>query len=312
MITVTVDAEQAGTRLDRLVHEISTSISRAEAQRLVDAGAVRVDGDARGRAFRVQRGMRVEVDEVEDVDDVDGPVAPAAAPVVLEPTIVYQDDWLVVVDKPVGLVTHAAPSVQGVSLATLLAERGLAGGGDADRPGIVHRLDRETSGLLIVARDDETRLALQRQLRDREVEREYVVLVHGRPPSRAGRIEAPIGRDPANRTRRAIDGIGARQATTHFELVEAFAEHTLLVMRLETGRTHQIRVHLAAIKHPVVGDPVYGHSSSDTLGLTHQALHAHHVAFAHPLTGIRLDFRTEVPADFEQALAHLRLIDSGV
>ena len=301
MIRVEVDAAQAGQRLDRVVHDGVPGISRAEAQRLVDEGRVTVDGEPRARSMRVQRGQVVLIDRPE----------PEPEPVViddaaLEPALRYEDAHLVVVDKPIGLVTHAAPGSTGPSLAGVLAARGLAGGGEADRPGIVHRLDRETSGLLVVARDAETLKALQRMLRRRELEREYLALVHGRPPSLAGRIEAPIGRDPQNRTRRAVDGIGARPAVTHFELVEAFPEHTLEAVRLETGRTHQIRVHFAAIGHPVVGDPVYGPTSGDTLGLRQQALHAHRLAFDHPVTGERIEVESPLPTAFQRALEALR------
>jgi 23S rRNA pseudouridine1911/1915/1917 synthase len=300
MIEVVVDAEHAGARLDQVVHTAVPGLSRAGAQRLVDDGSVTVDGASASRSTRVQRGqvIAIEVPEPEEVVQ--------EVPAILEPTILHEDDHLVVVDKPIGLVTHASPGSPGPSLASLLAARGLAGGGEEDRPGIVHRLDKETSGLLVVARDAETLDALQRQMRKREIEREYVALVHGRPPSIAGRIEAPIGRDPVNRTRRAVDGIGARPAITHFELLEAFPEYTLEAVHLETGRTHQIRVHFAAIGHPVVGDPVYGPSSSDALGLRHQALHAHRLAFDHPATGERVELTSPLPEEFQRALDGLR------
>ena len=301
MIELEVGAEEAGGRLDRVVHDAVPGMSRAEAQRLVDEGRVTLDGASRARSTRVQRGQRVVIDRPAPVPE---PVE--VEDVALEPVIRYEDEHLVVVDKPIGLVTHAAPGSTGPSLAGVLAARGLAGGGEADRPGIVHRLDRETSGLLVVARDAETLKALQRMLRRREIEREYLALVHGRPPSLAGRIEAPIGRDPQNRTRRAVDGIGARPAVTHFELVEAFPEHTLEAVRLETGRTHQIRVHFAAIGHPVVGDPIYGPSAGDALGLSQQALHAYRLAFDHPVTGERIEVESPLPAAFAAALDGLR------
>ena len=300
MIEITVDAEHAGARLDQLVHEAIPGLSRSAAQRLVDDGDVMVDGEAKARSTRVQRGQVVVIDQPE-VKAVELEV-----PEILEPTILYQDDYLVVVDKPIGLVTHASPGSPGPSLASVLAARGLAGGGEEDRPGIVHRLDKETSGLLVVARNEETLDALQRMMRNREIEREYVALVHGRPPSVSGRIEAPIGRDPVNRTRRAVDGIGSRPAITHFELLETFPEYTLEAVHLETGRTHQIRVHFAAIGNPVVGDPVYGPSSSDTLGLKHQALHAHRLAFDHPVTGERIELTSPLPDEFQHALDELR------
>ena len=300
MIELVIDAERAGARLDQVVHEAVPGLSRAAAQRLVDDGDVTVDGEAKSRSTRVQRGQVVAIDQPE-VEEIVQEV-----PEVLEPTILYEDEHLVVVDKPIGLVTHASPGSPGPSLASLLHARGLAGGGEEDRPGIVHRLDKETSGLLVVARNEETLDALQRMMRNREIEREYVALVHGRPPSIAGRIEAPIGRDPVNRTRRAVDGIGARPAITHFELRETFPDYTLEAVHLETGRTHQIRVHFAAIGHPVVGDPVYGPSSSDSLGLEHQALHAHRLAFDHPVTGERIELTSPLPEEFQRALDQLR------
>ncbi len=301
MIELVVAAEQAGTRLDRLVHEHVPGISRAEAQRLVDAGLVTVDGTPRARSLRVQRGMAVRIEPA-----AAAPVAPAEAAPALAPRVLFEDDHLVVVDKPAGLTTHAAPGAPGASLASHLAAQGRAGGGEADRPGIVHRLDRDTSGVLVVARDAATLARLGRLMRKRGIEREYVALVQGRPPSRAGRIEAPIGRDPANRTRRAIDGVGARPAVTHFALEEALPEHSLLAVRLETGRTHQIRVHLAAIGHPVLGDPVYGASSADDRGLGRQALHARRIAFDHPVTGERIDVTAPLPGDLEALVAALR------
>ncbi len=300
MIEVVVDAEHAGARLDQIVHEAVPGLSRSAAQRLVDDGDVTVDGEARSRSTRVQRGQVVVIDQPEAEEVVQ------EVPEVLEPTILHEDERLVVVDKPIGLVTHASPGSPGPSLASLLAARGLAAGGEEDRPGIVHRLDKETSGLLVVARDEETLDALQRMMRAREIEREYVALVHGRPPSIAGRIEAPIGRDPQNRTRRAIDGVGARPAITHFELREAFPDYTLEAVHLETGRTHQIRVHFAAIGHPVVGDPVYGNSSGEMLGMEHQALHAHRLAFDHPSTGARIELTSPLPTAFQAALDRLR------
>ncbi len=301
MIELVVAADEAGTRLDRLVHERVPGLSRAEAQRLVDEGHVTVDGTPRTRSLRVQRGMTVRIER-----PAPAAPAPATAEPGLEPRILLRDEHLVVVDKPAGLTTHAAPGASGPSLASHLAALGLAGGGDAERPGIVHRLDRETSGVLVVARGADTLKRLGRQMRRRAIEREYVALVHGRPPSRAGRIEAPIGRDPANRTRRAVDGIGARPAVTHFALEEALPGYSLLSVRLETGRTHQIRVHLAAIGHPVVGDPVYGPPGADDLGLGHQALHARRIAFEHPVTGEPVDVSAPLPDDLGAVLEALR------
>ncbi len=302
MIEIPIDAEHAGGRLDQVVHEAIEGISRAAAQRLIDEGHVTVDGHVRARSTRVQRGQTVAIDQPEAEPIVE------EVPEIHEPKILHEDASLVVVDKPIGLITHASPGSPGPSLASVLAARGLAGGGDPDRPGIVHRLDKETSGLLVVARNEEALDELQRMMRRREIDREYVALVHGRPPSIAGRIEAPIGRDPQNRTRRAVDGVGSRPAITHFELLETFPEHTLESAHLETGRTHQIRVHFAAIGHPVVGDPVYGPSSGDTLGMRHQALHAHRLAFDHPVTGERIEVTSPLPDEFQRAIDGLRAL----
>jgi 23S rRNA pseudouridine1911/1915/1917 synthase len=214
-------------------------------------------------------------------------------------TIAYQDAHLLVVDKAAGVVVHPARGHREDTLSQLLA--GSASGGDPRRAGIVHRLDRDTSGLLVVARSEEAHALLQRALARREIEREYLALVQGRPPARSGTIEAPIGRDPRVRTRMAIGGAHAREARTHFELDRAFAESSLLRLRLETGRTHQIRVHLRAIGHPVLGDPQYG--GAKLLGLERQFLHATRLAFDHPLTGERIEARSPLPADLQSALA---------
>ncbi len=216
--------------------------------------------------------------------------------------IAYEDEHLLVVDKGPGVVVHPARGHHEGTLSQLLAgsAAGGVGGGDPERPGIVHRLDRDTSGLLLVARSEPVHAALQRALQRREIEREYVALVHGRPPARSGTIEAPIGRDARVRTRMAVGGAHAREARTHFELDRALASSTLLRLRLETGRTHQIRVHLQAIGHPVVGDPEYG--AGETFGLQRQFLHAARLAFAHPIGGARVEVRSPLPADLRAAL----------
>lgn len=214
--------------------------------------------------------------------------------------IAYDDEHVLVVDKGPGVVVHPARGHREDTLSQLLA--GAAAGGDPERAGIVHRLDRDTSGLLLVARSEEAHAKLQRALQRREIEREYIALVHGRPPARAGTIEAPIGRDARVRTRMAVGGAHARDARTHFELERALQGTTLLRLRLETGRTHQIRVHLQAIGHPVVGDPEYG-GGGEALGLERQFLHAARLAFAHPITGERIEVRSPLPPDLQAALA---------
>ena len=214
-------------------------------------------------------------------------------------TIAYEDEHLLVVDKGAGLVVHPARGHREATLAQLLA--GTAAGGDPERAGIVHRLDRDTSGLLIVARSEEVHRKLQAALGKRLIEREYLALVQGRPPARTGTIEAPIGRDPRVRTRMTVGGDHPREARTHFTLERVFADTSLLRMRLETGRTHQIRVHLRAIGHPVAGDPEYG--VAGLLGLQRQFLHAARLAFDHPITGKRVEVSSPLPADLQGALA---------
>jgi 23S rRNA pseudouridine1911/1915/1917 synthase len=216
--------------------------------------------------------------------------------------IVWQDEHLLVVDKPAGLVVHPARGHREGTLSQLLAATagGGVGGGDPDRPGIVHRLDRDTSGLLVVARSEDAHRLLQEALRKRLIEREYLALVEGLPPSRTGTIEAPIGRHPRIRTRMAVGGSGSREARTHFTLEQRLGGVSLLRLRLDTGRTHQIRVHLQAIGHPVCGDPEYG--TPGTLGLQRQFLHATRLAFPHPITGEPVEVDSSLPEDLRRAL----------
>jgi 23S rRNA pseudouridine1911/1915/1917 synthase len=213
-------------------------------------------------------------------------------------TIAFQDEHLLVIDKAAGVVVHPGRGHHTDTLAQLLAP--LSGGGEPDRAGIVHRLDRDTSGLLVVARSDEVLRRLQKLLAERHIEREYTALVEGVPPARSGTIEAPIGRDPRVRTRMTVGGAGAREARTHFTLERLFADSALLSLRLETGRTHQIRVHLRAIGHPVCGDPEYG--TAGLFGLERQFLHASRLAFDHPVTGQRIECSSALPGDLQAAL----------
>ena len=221
--------------------------------------------------------------------------------------IVYEDEHLLVVDKGPGLVVHPARGHREATLAQLLGKS--AAGGDPERAGIVHRLDRDTSGLLIVSRSEEAHRLLQAALSERKIEREYLALVQGRPPARSGTIDAPIGRDPRVRTRMAVGGVHPRDARTHFTLERALAGASLLRLRLETGRTHQIRVHLRAIGHPVCGDPEYG--TPGVFGLERQFLHATRLAFDHPLSGERVEVRSPLPADLARALRRADRSENG-
>jgi 23S rRNA pseudouridine1911/1915/1917 synthase len=213
--------------------------------------------------------------------------------------IAYEDEHLMVVDKPAGLVVHPASGHATGTLVQGLLEHDIAGG-DAARPGIVHRLDRDTSGLMVVARSEEAYGRLQDLVRSRALERHYAALVVGRPRSRSGRVEAPIGRDRRDPLRQSLDTDKPREAITHFAVKEVLERHTLLDVRLETGRTHQIRVHLAAIGLPVAGDTLYGRPRE--LGLERQFLHAERLAFPHPFTEEQVDVESTLPADLRAAL----------
>jgi 23S rRNA pseudouridine1911/1915/1917 synthase len=252
---------------------------------------VRVDGQARSKSFRLEGGEEIELSVIarEAV-----PLEPEA----LELRIPYEDEHLLVVDKPAGLVVHPAPGHEGGTLVNALLDRGIAGG-DPERPGIVHRLDRDTSGLLVVARSDEAYSRLKELVRDRRLERDYLALVRGHPRSRSGRIDAPIGRDRHDPFRRSLDTDSPREAVTHFQVERLLPEHAMLAVRLETGRTHQIRVHLAAIDLPVVGDPVYGVPDAE---LGRQFLHANRLSFPHPYTGERVEAESTLPDELQAAL----------
>ena len=257
-------------------------------------GAVLVDGRRRLKSHRLSGGEEL---------DVELPDAAGLAPFELALDIVLDDEHLLVVDKPAGLVVHPVGRDERATLAHGLLALGAAGG-DPSRPGIVHRLDRDTSGLLVVARSAEAYAGLSAAIRDRLVERRYLALVRGEPGSRTGRITAPIGRDRRDRTRHSLDTETPRDAVTWFELVEQLRPRSLLEVRLETGRTHQIRVHLEAIGLPVCGDPVYGIAGD--LGLERQFLHAHRLRFAHPITGVTLDLYSPLPPDLAAALERAR------
>jgi len=255
---------------------------------------VQVDGQARPKSFRLEGGEEVEV-------KITVAEVPALEPEARELRIAYEDEHLLVVDKPAGLVVHPAPGHEGGTLVHALLDRGIAGG-DPQRPGIVHRLDRDTSGLLVVARSEEAYGRLQELVRERRFEREYLALVRGRPRSRTGRIDAPIGRDRHEPFRQSLDTDSPREAVTHFEVRELLLKHTLLTVRLETGRTHQIRVHLAAIELPVVGDAVYGIPDRE---LGRQFLHASRLSFPHPLTGAQVEAESPLPQELQAALERL-------
>ena len=293
MTRLPVPEEARGTRLDRFLALLPEVGSRAVAERLLEGGGVLVDGRSRPKSHRLTGGEELEFE----------PPAPRPSGLVaeeIELTVPYEDEHLLVVDKPAGLVVHPAPGhTQGTLVHGLLAYD-VEGGDEPERPGIVHRLDRDTSGLLVVARSPEAHRRLQELVQSRELAREYLALVVGRPRSRRGTIDAPIGRDRRDPMRQSLDTDTPREAVTHFEVEELLPRHALLRVSLETGRTHQIRVHLNSIDLPVAGDPLYGRAGD--LGLERQFLHAARLAFEHPFTGEPVDVTSPLPADLAAAL----------
>jgi 23S rRNA pseudouridine1911/1915/1917 synthase len=288
-----VPPESAGERLDRFLSQIPEIGSRAVAERLLSGGGVLVDGRARLKSHKLEGGEELEF-------------APPPAPTsTLEPqemdlVVPYEDEHLLVVDKPAGLVVHPAPGHPRGTLVQGLLAYDVEGGDEPERPGIVHRLDRDTSGLLVVARSPEAHRRLQKLVQSRALTREYLALVAGRPRSRRGTIEAPIGRDRHDPLRHSLDTDTPRDAVTHFEVEELLPKHALLRVTLETGRTHQIRVHLASIDLPVSGDAVYGRPGD--LALDRQFLHAARLMFTHPMTGAPVDVSSPLPPDLVAAL----------
>jgi 23S rRNA pseudouridine1911/1915/1917 synthase len=285
-----------GLRLDAFLAVRGAAPSRAAAQRLIEGDAVLVDGRPRPKNHRIEEGARVTVDTQPSGS------APGAESLPLSYEVVYEDEHLLVVEKPAGVVTHPAPGHSGPTLAEALADVA-AGGPHPERAGIVHRLDKDTSGLLVVARSDEAHAALAQMMKAREVTREYLALVEGHPDADSGTIDAPLGRDRGNRTVMSTRTDRGRGAVTHFEVVERLPRTALLRVRLETGRTHQIRAHLAAIGHPVVGDPQYGgRESGRRLRLARQFLHASALMFRHPFTGEPLRCESKPPVELSHAL----------
>lgn len=287
-----VTAEQAGKRTDVLVAALSGA-SRSRVAQSHRAGSVIVNGTPAKPSRPLETGDVVEFD-----------IAPAETPIALpeaiELDIPYEDADLLVVDKPAGMITHPAHGVTSGTLVNAVLAHVRSGlPGDTLRPGLVHRLDRDTSGLLVVAKNDESLRALGLAMKARRIEREYLGLVRGVPQHPLGTIAGPIGRDPQNRLKYAIVAEG-KPATTHYELREAFAKNAELVFRLETGRTHQIRVHMAAIGHPILNDPLYGRTDP-RFELAGQALHAWRLRFRHPRTGEQLAFEASPPPAYLHA-----------
>ncbi|MBN2176214.1 MAG: RluA family pseudouridine synthase [Demequinaceae bacterium] len=290
--------ERADTGLARLL-----GISRTRAALLADSGAASVDGRAVGRSDRLTEGL-LEV----DLPDLDERPSEPSVPGGL--TIVYEDDDILVVDKPVGVAAHPSPGWTGPTVVGALAAGGrtLAAQGAAERQGIVHRLDAGTSGLMVVAKSNDAYRGLKRAFKERTVEKIYHALAQGHLDPGEGTIDAPIGRHPTAGYKFAVTSDG-RESVTHYRVVEMMPSASLLEILLETGRTHQIRVHMSALRHPLVGDLTYGADPTlaERLGLTRQWLHAHRLAFAHPVTGRQVEFESPYPADLARALDLLRV-----
>ncbi len=286
----------AGMRLDQALAHLLPAHSRSRLAQWIKAGRVSLAGRAAPPKKKVREGEAIEV-----LPSLD-PAAAAHRAEDIPLEIVHEDGALLVVNKPAGLVVHpGSGNWQGTLLNALLGHAPALAG--IPRAGIVHRLDKDTSGLLVVARTLPAQTHLVRQLQARSVKREYLAVVHGRI-ARGGRIDAPIGRHPVKRTKMAVSARG-RSAVTHYEVLERFAQATLLRCRLETGRTHQIRVHLASLGHPLIGDPAYGKRNS-TIPFSRQALHAERLGLVHPQTGKPMSWHAEPPADLRQLLETLR------
>jgi 23S rRNA pseudouridine1911/1915/1917 synthase len=301
-VRLVVGAGEAGRRLDAAVSGLEGVESRAVAQRLIAAGRVLVDGRAAPKRHLLRAGERIEVRP-------EAPPPSALAPEEVPLAVRFEDEHLLVVDKPAGVVTHPSAGHRTGTLVHGLLARAIAGGDDPTRPGIVHRLDRDTSGLLVVARSPRAHRRLQRLLRERRVDRRYLALVHGPAPP-ALTISRPVGRDPRARTRMSTSAPAGRQAVTHVRRLEEIGPYALVEARLETGRTHQIRVHLEAEGMPVAGDPVYGRRR-DELGVGRQFLHAARLSFPHPETGEPIEVESPLPPDLAAALERARRAAAG-
>jgi 23S rRNA pseudouridine1911/1915/1917 synthase len=303
-LDLVVSAAAAGMRLDRFVAAAPGVGTRSQAKQLIDAGRVRVDGAPRKGGQVLRTGARVEI-------ELRAPEPLAVEPEAVPLRVLYEDEHVLAVDKPPGMVVHPAPGARRGTLVHALAHRFGPGSapGAPERAGIVHRLDRDTSGVLLVARTAAALEALARQFRERTVEKRYLAVVRGTVAAATGRIDRPIGRHPHERKRMSVRSRRGRAAVTRWTVVEQLPGATVLRLAPETGRTHQLRVHLAAAGHPILGDRVYGVRRTERGGadaIARQALHAEEIRFTHPASGARLVVRAPVPADIEQLIATLR------
>lgn len=304
MIRLKAAQEDAGARIDIFLAQKIEGQTRSSVQKLISDGAVRWAGSPVSKNRRISAGEEYEIEIPEPEPDT-----AIAQDIPLD--ILYEDEDCIVINKPRGLVVHpAAGHPDGTLVNALLFHCGdsLSGINGVLRPGIVHRIDRDTSGLLVAAKNDDAHRALAAQLSDHTMYRIYQAVLIGTPKPEEGTVSAPVGRDPRDRKRMAVTAKNSREAITHYRVLERFPGYSLVQCRLETGRTHQIRVHMAYIGHPVAGDPVYG-PRRDALGLGGQCLHAAALSFLHPRTGMRVEFSAPLPEYFAQTLAKLRAME---
>lgn len=297
---LSVPPEAKGERLDQFLHRHLPTLSRSRLQELIEAGSVLLNGKSTKPSHKLKGGETVEV-------EIPAPRELSVAAEAIPLDVVYEDADLIVINKPQGMVTHPAPGAwEGTLVNALLAHcRDLSGIGGVARPGIVHRLDKDTSGLLVVAKNDASHQALSAQIAAKTAKRQYLAVVTGVPATEEGSIDAPIARHPSERVKMAVVP-GGRHALTHWRVLEAFRDASLVEVTLATGRTHQIRVHMAHLGHPLVGDPVYGPKSRLPVKLEGQALHAFRLAFDHPTTGLRMEFEVAPPERFQALMRYLR------
>jgi 23S rRNA pseudouridine1911/1915/1917 synthase len=298
--TLSIQADEAGVRLDRYLTMVLPGISRTTIQQLIKDGEVIVNGRESKSGYTLRIGDKVQVMSL-NIQDTAINIMPRSLPL----DIVYEDKDLLVVNKAVGMVVHPAPGHHDDTLVNALIARypDITRQDSELRPGIVHRLDKDTSGLVIIARNAVTHSALAGQMKRHEIVKRYLALVEGVVALDYGSIDAPIGRNPRHRKQMAVTAVRGREARTHFRVLERFNRHTLLLLELETGRTHQIRVHLKAIGHPIVGDPAYGSDRiNHGLTLKRQFLHAYQLKFTHPTTGNVVNLEAPLPEDLQAIL----------
>lgn len=297
-----VGQEDIGLRVDSFLSKHPEIPSRSFAQNLIENGLVLIDGKEVDKNYRLRAGQVVDV-------TIPPPEPTEVKPEPIPLDIRYEDDDLIVLSKPAGMVVHPAHGHAGGTLVNALLAHAdkLSGIGGVTRPGIIHRLDKDTSGLMIVAKNDKAHQILSEELKQRRIKRTYLALVHGRFKEKEGTVDAPIGRSPKFRQKMAVMGTASREAVSHYRVLAMYNDYSLVEVSLETGRTHQIRVHMKYINHPVVGDPLYGSGGSKRdLGLHRQFLHAYKLEFDHPRTGERLHFEDSLPQDLQEILDKLK------